>query len=130
MRAVFVRSLENVFLQRMVADAQRLMALAQEMQASLAQGDPARGQIALAGQLLGQLIDQDVDLTGEQARLKEGVSRDYQSRVPEAAGLPGSLRQAVALPDALWKRWAVARQPGWREPQPAGRICRTPFQVA
>jgi hypothetical protein len=66
----------NVFLQRIVADVRRLMGLAQERQASLAESDPARAQIAAAGQLLEQLIDQDVDLTGEQARLKEGVSRD------------------------------------------------------
>jgi hypothetical protein len=66
----------NAFLQRIVADAQRLMALAQEAQANLRKDDPTRGQIAAAGQLLGQLIDQDVDLSGEQARMKEGVSRD------------------------------------------------------
>lgn len=66
----------NVFLQRIVADAQRLMALAQEMRASLAEQAPERQQIVDAGQLLGQLIDQDVDLTGGQAKLKEGVSRD------------------------------------------------------
>jgi transposase len=66
----------NAFLQRIVADAQRLMALAQEMRASRAEADPASQQIAAAGQLLGQLLDQDVDLTGEQAKLKQGVSRD------------------------------------------------------
>jgi len=66
----------NVFLQGIVADAQRLMRLAQERRATLAEGDPERQQIAAAGQLLGQLIDQDVDLTGGQVKLKEGVSRD------------------------------------------------------
>jgi len=66
----------NVFLQRIVADAQRLMQLAQEMRASLAEGDPESQQIAAAGQLLGQLIDQDVHLTAGQAKLIEGVSRD------------------------------------------------------
>lgn len=66
----------NVFLQRIVTDAQRLMGLAQEMCAGMAEADPANHQIAAAGQLLGQLIDQDVDLTGEPAKLKEGVSRD------------------------------------------------------
>jgi IS5 family transposase len=52
------------------------MALAQEMRASLPEVDPASQQIAAAGQLLGQLIDQDVELTSGQAKLKEGVSRD------------------------------------------------------
>lgn len=66
----------NVFLQQIVADAQRLMAVAQEVRATLREDDPAGRQIAAAGQLLGQLIDQDVDLTGKQAKLKEGVSRD------------------------------------------------------
>ena len=66
----------NAFLQRIVADAQRLMALAQEMGATLREDDPARKQIAAGGQLLGQLIGQDVDLTSGQATLKEGVSRN------------------------------------------------------
>jgi len=66
----------RVFLQGIVVDAQRLMALAQEVQATLAEGDPECQQIAAAGQLLGQLIDQDVDLTDGPAKLKEGVSRD------------------------------------------------------
>jgi len=66
----------QAFLQGIVTDAQRLMGLAQEMRAGVAEADPASQQIAVAGQLLGQLIDQDVDLTGGQAKLKEGVSRD------------------------------------------------------
>lgn len=66
----------QAFLQRIVGDAQRLMALAREMRASLAEADPISQQIAAAGQLLGQLIDQDVDLTSEQAHLKTGVSQD------------------------------------------------------
>jgi hypothetical protein len=66
----------NVFLQGIVADAQRLMQLAQEKRATLADEDPKSQQIAAAGELLGQLIEQDVDLTIGQARLKAGVSRD------------------------------------------------------
>ena len=66
----------NAFLQGIVADAQRLMQLAQATQATLAEADPESQQIVMAGQLLGQLIDQDVDLTAGQAKLKEGVSRD------------------------------------------------------
>jgi transposase len=66
----------NAFLHKIVTDGQRLMRLAQERQATLAEGDPRSQQIAAAGQLLGQLIDQDVDLTGGQVKLKEGTSRD------------------------------------------------------
>jgi len=64
------------FLQGIVADAQRLMGLAQAVQATLGDEDAESQQIAAAGQLLGQLIEQDVELTGEQAKLKAGVSRD------------------------------------------------------
>ncbi|MFZ2090061.1 MAG: IS1182 family transposase [Desulfobaccales bacterium] len=66
----------GIFLQGIVTDAQRLMVLAQEGRATLAKDGPENQQIAAAGQLLGQLIDQDVELTGGQAKLKEGVSRD------------------------------------------------------
>lgn len=66
----------HAFLQGIVADAQRLMQLAQEVRETLAEGDPASQQISAAGQLLGQLIDQDVDLTDGRAKLIEGVSRD------------------------------------------------------
>lgn len=66
----------NDFLQGIVADAQRLMGLAQAVQATLGDENAESQQIAAAGQLLGQLIEQDVELTGEQAKLKAGVSRD------------------------------------------------------
>ena len=48
------------FLQGLVLDAQRLMRLAQELRATLAEDHPQQAQIAQAGQLLGQLIEQDV----------------------------------------------------------------------
>lgn len=66
----------NDFLQGIVADGQRLMGLAQAVQATLGDEDAESQQIAAAGQLLGQLIEQDVELTGEQAKLKASVSRD------------------------------------------------------
>jgi len=46
------------------------------VRATLADEDAESQQITAAGQLLGQLIEQDVELTGEQAKLKAGVSRD------------------------------------------------------
>jgi hypothetical protein len=66
----------NAFLRRIVADARRLMQLAQEKQASLNEKHPAAKRIAIAGELLGQLLEQDVEQADEQAKLKEGVSRD------------------------------------------------------
>lgn len=66
----------QAFLQGIVADAQRLMQLAQARRAVLAEEDPTGQRITAAGQLLEQLIDQDVDLATDQAKLKEGVSQD------------------------------------------------------
>jgi hypothetical protein len=63
-------------LQAILVDAQRLMQLAQETRLALAKDDPQQEQIAQAGQLLEQLIEQDVDCASGQAKLKEGVSRD------------------------------------------------------
>ena len=64
------------FLQGIVLDGQRLMRLAQEVRATLAEDHPQREQIAQAGQLLEQLLEQDVEFPAGQAQLKEGVSRD------------------------------------------------------
>ena len=64
------------FLQGIVLDAQRLMRLAQELRATLAEDHPHREQLAQAGQLLEQLLEQDVEFPEGQAKLKEGVSRD------------------------------------------------------
>ncbi len=64
------------FLHAIVLDAQRLQQVAQEIQLTLAEDDPQREEIAQAGALLGQLIEQDVDLAKGQAKLKAGVSRD------------------------------------------------------
>jgi hypothetical protein len=66
----------SAFLQRIVADARRLMQLAREKQASLNEKHPVAKRIAIAGELLGQLLEQDVDQADGQAKVKEGVSRD------------------------------------------------------
>jgi len=87
----------QAFLQGIVVDAKRLMTLAQEVQATLADGAPERQQLAESGQLLGQLIDQDVDLTGRQAKLKEGVSPDRVVSVHD----PRCATGARAVPNAL-----------------------------
>jgi hypothetical protein len=66
----------NAFLCRIVADARRLLQLAREKQASLNEKHPAVKRIAMAEELLGQLLEQDVEQADGQAKLKEGVSRD------------------------------------------------------
>lgn len=52
------------------------MELAKEMRSALAEDHPQRERIAQAGQLLEQLIEQDVDQNASQVKLKEGVSPD------------------------------------------------------
>jgi transposase len=66
----------SAFLRKIVADARRLMRLAREKQASLNEKHPAAKRIAMAGELLGQLLEQDVNQADGQAELKDGVSRD------------------------------------------------------
>ena len=66
----------NAFLRKIVVDARRLLQLAREEQASLNEKHPAVKRIAIAGELLGQLLEQDVDQADGQAKLKKGVSRD------------------------------------------------------
>ena len=66
----------NAFLQGIVADAERLLGLADEAMASMAEGDEQRERIQGAGALLGQLVGQDVERSAGGATLKRGVARD------------------------------------------------------
>jgi transposase len=66
----------RAFLQGIVVDAYRLLALAQEVMASLAEGDGQREGIERAGALLVQLVDQDVERSAGGVQLKDGVARD------------------------------------------------------
>ncbi len=59
-----------------VADADRLLEAARQAQEALAEGSPERQGIVAAAELLGQLLLQDVERTGEGIDLKDGVSRD------------------------------------------------------
>ncbi len=59
-----------------VADADRLLEVARQAQEALAEGSPERQGIVAAAELLGQLLLQDVERTGEGIDLKDGVSRD------------------------------------------------------
>ena len=63
-------------LAEIVADADRLLEAARQAQEALAEGSPERQGIVAAAELLGQLLLQDVERTGEGIDLKDGVSRD------------------------------------------------------
>jgi len=64
------------FLGTIVADADRLLAMARQALAGRVAESPEHKRLAEAAQLLGQLLLQDVERQPEGAALKEGVSRD------------------------------------------------------
>ena len=59
-----------------VADADRLLEAARQAQEALAEGSPERQDIIAAAELLGQLLLQDVERTGDGIGLKDEVSKD------------------------------------------------------
>ena len=60
-----------------VADADRLLEAARQAQEALPEGSLERqGIVAAAAELLGQLLLQDVERTGDDIGLKDGVSKD------------------------------------------------------
>ncbi len=67
------------FLQKMVADAERVLEQARQAQAGEPEGSVKRRGIVEATELLGQLLLQDVERKEDGVALKEGVSRD---RIP------------------------------------------------
>ena len=69
----------QAFLQQIVADADRLLALARQAQARFPAESSQRKGIVEAMELLGQLLLQDVERQEDGPALKKGVSRD---RVP------------------------------------------------
>jgi len=66
----------RIFLQGIVADAERLLELGRQAQGQLADGDSRRQEMVKAAELLGQLLLQDVERKEGGVALKEGVSRD------------------------------------------------------
>lgn len=66
----------QAFLQEIVADADRLLELARQVQEQFPEEDPKRREIVEAAELLGQLLMQDVEYKEDGIVLKEGVSRD------------------------------------------------------
>ena len=59
-----------------VADADRLLEAARQAQGELPEGSPEREGIVAAAELLGQLLLQDVERTGGDIGLRDGVSKD------------------------------------------------------
>lgn len=66
----------QVFLHGLVRDADRVLALRQAAVVGLAADDEQLLKLEAAGQLLTQLVDQDVDRSEGQTTLKQGVARD------------------------------------------------------
>jgi len=64
------------FLGGIVTDAERLLEVADETLASLAEGEDGRERIERAAELMRQLISQDVERGEGKVTLKEGVARD------------------------------------------------------
>ena len=70
------RKARGALLTTIVADADRLLEMARQAQVELPEGSPEREGIVAAAELLGQLLLQDVERTGDGIGLKDGVSRD------------------------------------------------------
>ena len=64
-----------------VADADHLLEVARQAQEALPEGSPERQGIVAAAELLGQLLLQDVERTGDGIGLRDGVSRDRMMSV-------------------------------------------------
>ena len=75
------RKARSSLLATIVADADRLLEAARQAQGALAEGSPERQGIVAAAELLGQLLLQDVERTGDGIGLKDGVSRDRMMSV-------------------------------------------------
>ena len=70
------RKARSALLATIVADADRLLEVARQAQGELPEGSPERRGIVASAELLGQLLLQDVERTGEGIGLKDGVSKD------------------------------------------------------
>ena len=75
------RKARTALLGEIVADADRLLGVARQAQGGLPEGSPERQGIVAAAELLGQMLLQDVERTGDGIGLKDGVSRDRMMSV-------------------------------------------------
>lgn len=64
------------FLKRIVADAEGILEMGRRAQAEQPEGSDTRKGLVRAGELLGQLLMQDIEYKEDGAALKQGVSRD------------------------------------------------------
>jgi len=64
------------FLKRIVADAEGILEIGRRAQAEQPEGSDTRKELVGAGELLGQLLMQDIEYKEDGAALKQGVSRD------------------------------------------------------
>jgi hypothetical protein len=64
------------FLKRIVADAEGIFEIGRRAQAEQPEGSNTRKDLVRAGELLGQLLMQDIEYKEDGAALKRGVSRD------------------------------------------------------
>ena len=70
------RKARAALLGEIVADADRLLEVARQVQGELPEGSPERQGIVAAAELLRELLLQDVERTGDGIGLKDGVSKD------------------------------------------------------
>ena len=75
------RKARSALLATIVADADRLLEVARQAQGELPEGVPEREGIVASAELLGQLLLQDVERTGDGIGLKDGVSKDRMMSV-------------------------------------------------
>ena len=75
------RKARSALLATIVADADRVLEAARQAQVELPEGSPERQGIVAAAELLGQLLLQDVERTGDGIGLKDGVSKDRMMSV-------------------------------------------------
>ena len=75
------RKARSALLATIVADADRLLEAARQAQGELPEGSPESQQIVGAAELLGQLLLQDVERTGDGIGLKDGMSKDRMMSV-------------------------------------------------
>ena len=80
-----------------VADADRLLEAGRQAQEALPEGSPERQGIVAAAELLGQLLLQDVERTGDGIGLKDGVSKDRMVSVHDPEMRHGQQEQQPSL---------------------------------
>jgi hypothetical protein len=66
----------RAFLQAVVADADRLLALARGALTDLEADDPARGDLQAAADVLAQILNQDIERRDDGPAIRDGVSPD------------------------------------------------------